>query len=97
MLQMKSITHSEQSHKILYSSISLGAISGSCHHLARQAQGPLCPAGDWDRAAEAGGQTHKSVFHWNPHGECNTSACKKKILLALNFEQIIYLYSGPVE
>lgn len=46
-----------------------GAVSASRHHLGCPAQGSCCPAGDADRAAEAGGQTYKYLFDWNPHGE----------------------------
>lgn len=46
-----------------------GAVSTSRHHLGCPTQGSCCPAGDPDRAAEAGGQTYKHLFHWNPHGE----------------------------
>lgn len=71
MYQMKTIEGSRHGSKLLTKTFSmfLGTLSGSCRNLARPAQSPRCPAGDWDRAAEAGGQTHKSVFHWNPHGE----------------------------
>lgn len=46
-----------------------GAVSTSRHLIGCPTQGSCCPAGDPDRAAEAGGQTYKYLFNWNPHGE----------------------------
>lgn len=60
------------SHEIPNPCVSPGAVSTSCHHLACSTQGPCCPAGDPDRAAETGGQTYQSIFNWNTYGECNT-------------------------
>lgn len=58
-----------------------GAVSTSCHRLGCPAQGSCCPAGDTDRAAEAGGQTYKYLFNWNPHGEWQPiSSCTTKPL-----------------
>lgn len=63
--------HSHKSANCLF--VSSGAVSTSCHHLACPTQGPRRPAGDPDRAAEAGGETDKSLLHWNPNGESSTS------------------------
>lgn len=53
--------------------VSPGAVPASCHCVACPTQGPGCPAGEPDRAAETGGQTYKPVFNWNPTSEYNTS------------------------